>query len=162
MSWATRQELTPAQQFQFLARNPICAGSGTIGARGLSWTFDVQPTPLHRQYRARIEFDKGRTPKVMINDPVLEELARGRPLPHIYRDPTRLCLYLPGTEEWHGSMRIDLTFVPWTSTWLFYFEEWLASGEWKGGGQHPEPDHSEQYPRRARRGALASMSRGGW
>jgi hypothetical protein len=27
--------------------------------------------------------------------------------------------------------------LPWAAIWLFYFEEWLASGEWKGGGEHP-------------------------
>ena len=34
-------------------------------------------------------------------------------------------------------MRSDQTVVPWTSLWLFYFEDWLASNEWKGGGEHP-------------------------
>lgn len=34
-------------------------------------------------------------------------------------------------------MRLDLTVVPWTSLWLFYFEDWLDSGEWRGGGMHP-------------------------
>jgi hypothetical protein len=42
-------------------------------------------------------------------------------------------------------MRLDLTVVPWTALWLFYFEEWLASDDWKGGGMHPETgdDHEE-------------------
>ena len=31
-------------------------------------------------------------------------------------------------------MRLDQTVVPWTSLWLFYFEDWLSSDEWKGGG----------------------------
>ncbi len=34
-------------------------------------------------------------------------------------------------------MRLDQTIVPWTALWLFYFEEWLESNEWKGGGEHP-------------------------
>jgi transposase InsO family protein len=36
-------------------------------------------------------------------------------------------------------MRLDQTIVPWTSLWLFYFEDWLSEGEWRGGGEHPEP-----------------------
>jgi hypothetical protein len=28
----------------------------------------------------------------------------------------------------------------WATLWLFYFEEWLASDDWKGGGMHPEMD----------------------
>jgi hypothetical protein len=34
-------------------------------------------------------------------------------------------------------MRIDDTIVPWVYLWLAYFEEWLWSDDWKGGGEHP-------------------------
>lgn len=34
-------------------------------------------------------------------------------------------------------MRIDQTIVPWAVLWFFYFEEWLLSDDWKGGGMHP-------------------------
>ena len=78
-------------------------------------------------------------------DPDLSELAGERPLPHVYHDPLRLCLTLPGTREWTGTMRIDQTFVPWATTWLYYFEEWLISDEWKGGGKHPDPTDTERY-----------------
>jgi hypothetical protein len=51
-----------------------------------------------------------------------------------------LCLFLPRAKEWDGMMRIDQTFVLWTEVWLYYFEEWLASNDWKGGGEHvPAP-----------------------
>jgi hypothetical protein len=42
-------------------------------------------------------------------------------------------------------MRLDRTIVPWIALWLFYFEEWLASDDWKGGGMHPkiDEDHEE-------------------
>jgi hypothetical protein len=45
-------------------------------------------------------------------------------------------------------MRIDQTFVPWVATWLFYFEEWLASDDWKGGGEHPNLEDHEARRRR--------------
>ena len=73
-------------------------------------------------------------------------LAGGRRIPHLYQQkPPRLCLYLPRTYEWQSWMRLDQTIVPWTALWLFYFEEWLASDDWKGGGMHPEidDDHEE-------------------
>jgi hypothetical protein len=44
---------------------------------------------------------------------------------------------LPKAGEWNSSRFISETIVPWTSLWLFYFEEWLLSDEWKGGGVHP-------------------------
>ena len=34
-------------------------------------------------------------------------------------------------------MPLDETVVPWAALWLFYFEEWLVSDKWKGGGAHP-------------------------
>lgn len=86
-----------------------------------------------------------------ISDPDLSQLAQGRELPHVYKNPTRLCLYLPGSGEWLPSMRVDQTFVPWTATWLFYFEEWLHSDDWKGGGEHPSADDADRYTRRVRR-----------
>jgi hypothetical protein len=72
-------------------------------------------------------------------DPHLPTLASGRELPHVYeQDPTRLCLYLPGSGEWSSAMRISETIVPWSVLWLFYFEDWLATGDWGGGGIHPQ------------------------
>jgi hypothetical protein len=50
----------------------------------------------------------------------------------------RLCLFDPQTAEWSPGAAIADTIVPWTYEWLFYFEEWLVSDEWKGGGRHPE------------------------
>jgi hypothetical protein len=146
-----RPNLTPAQHFIFLRANPVCAGTGRLYAIGLTWEYRVRPTPLSREYLVRITFDRGAIPDVFIIEPDLLKLAGGRPLPHVYQNPLRLCLTLPGTQEWTGTMRIDQTFVPWAAMWLFYFEEWLVSDEWKGGGQHPDENHSEQYNRSVRR-----------
>jgi hypothetical protein len=41
-------------------------------------------------------------------------------------------------------MRLDQTVVPWATLWLFYFEEWLRSDDWKGGGMHPEVDDDDE------------------
>lgn len=152
MGWGTRPALTPAQQYLHLQRNPSCAGTGTLGARGLVWRYLTRPTVLSREYAVRIEFDRNDIPKAFINSPDIEELAEGKELPHIYHDPVRLCLYLPLAKEWHASMRIDDTFVPWIATWLYYFEDWLACGEWRGGGAHPGVDDDEHPNRRLRRG----------
>jgi hypothetical protein len=60
-----------------------------------------------------------------------------RALPHVYPLNT-LCLFL-GNREWHESIPIADTLVPWASEWLLYYELWLATGEWLGGGEHPPP-----------------------
>ncbi len=146
-----RPALTPAQQFLFLKNNPICAGEGRLNHRGLVWNYGVRPTLLSREYSVRIRYDKGDTPSVFVREPDLAVLAGGRDLPHVYKNPTRLCLYLPGSGEWLDTMRIDQTFVPWAATWLYYYEEWLVSDDWKGGGEHPGNNDEASLNRRVRR-----------
>jgi hypothetical protein len=128
--------LTMAQQYVNLRGNPLSAGDGCLRAGKLTWLYATSPSPLSRDYMIRIEMASD-LPRIFVDDPDIEILAGGRGLPHVYRKPTRLCLYLPGTREWQPWMRLDQTVVPWTSLWLFYFEDWLDSDEWKGGGTHP-------------------------
>jgi hypothetical protein len=136
-----RKSLTAAQQFVNLRGNPVCRGDGILRAGRLVWCYSATPLPLSRDYDIRIEFQQGNKPEIFVDGPNLHLLAGGRRIPHLYRQrPPRLCLYLPGTCEWQPWMRLDQTVVPWVVLWLFYFEEWLASDDWKGGGMHPEED----------------------
>ena len=38
--------------------------------------------------------------------------------------------------EFNSSKLIANTIIPWTVEWLYYYELWLATGEWLGGGEH--------------------------
>ena len=139
-----KHRLTAAQQLFMLKRTAICRGDGALHHHRLIWEFPVTPSPLSRTYRVKIEHEELSTPKVFVIDPDLHVLADGRKLPHIYAShPPRLCLYLPGTKEWSSELLIAMTIVPWTYMWLFYFEEWLLSNDWKGGGEHPESNDDE-------------------
>lgn len=67
----------------------------------------------------------------------------GEPPQHVYRlgyhpDFPRLCIYDPVDDHWHPSEPIVDRIIPWTIKWLFFHEEWVLTGEWKGGGRHPE------------------------
>jgi hypothetical protein len=151
MRFSEPKPLTAAQQFLLLKKNPLSAGGGTLGSGCFEWRFRATPTPLSRVYEARLEFAPDRSPRVYIETPDLVLLAGGKKLPHVYeQSPTRLCLYLPRTYEWLPWMRLDQTIVPWTSLWLFYFENWLSEGEWRGGGEHPEPRDVERRISRSR------------
>ena len=152
MYWSAKPALTLPQQFLLLRNNPICVGEGSVNHRRLVWNYRVRPTLLSREYAVQIFYERDDGPKVLVRDPELSVLAGGRDLPHVYKHPTRLCLYLPGSGEWIDTMRVDQTFVPWTVTWLFYFEEWLESNDWKGGGEHPGDRPEPVYNRRVRRG----------
>ena len=151
-----KKALTLPQQHLLLKGNPNCQGVGRIAAGRLVWRFDARPTVLSRRYRLRVQYYAGKNPDVFVEEPDLELLAEGRELPHVYRKPLRLCLYTPGTGQWTPAKRIDQTIVPWTYTWLFYFEDWLAHGEWNGGGKHPGENPTLTPNRRARRARTRS------
>jgi hypothetical protein len=141
-----------AQQFLALRSNPICGGTGELKRERLTWRFTARPSALGRSYQARIEYEQKGPAGVFIDAPDLHVLAEGRKLPHVYSDhPPKLCLYLPGAFEWDRNMRLDKTLVPWTALWLFYFEEWLWSDDWKGGGMHPSDLGDRMARRRPRR-----------
>jgi hypothetical protein len=157
MRYGRPRALTAAQQFINLRGSPLSMGDGILHAGRFAWTYETMPSALSRVYRIRIELNHDLSPDVFVEDPDLQGLAGGRRLPHIYPNPTRLCLYLPGTTEWRPWMRLDQTIVPWTSLWLFYFEDWLASNDWKGGGEHP-PEIPDTRPGRRRFGPRAVLN----
>lgn len=102
----------------------------------LTMTADLQPTPMSRQYNIKIDYRLGASPDVLVVAPKLELHRDAEELPHTFPGE-KLCLHLPG--EWTPSMYIAHTTVPWTSEWLFYYEIWLVTGDWEGGG-HGEPE----------------------
>lgn len=117
------------------AQNPH--GVGRVQRANLTWQFDAQPTPVSRTYRMRLEYALRSAPQIFVVAPNLQALAEDRHIPHLYdQGRGRLCLYLPRTGEWHDRRLLADTLVPWSVLWLFYFEEWLISDEWKGGGVH--------------------------
>lgn len=136
------QPLSPAQQLLWLDASSAGHGAGVLRHGRLIWEFDARPTPLSRSYRLRVTYRHNETPEVVVVDPHLPTLAEGKELPHVYQqDPPKLCLYLPRNGEWSATMKISETIVPWSVLWLFYFEEWLSTGEWNGGGVHPKGRH---------------------
>lgn len=94
---------------------------------------EVQPSGVCSVYRVRIEYRIGALPSVFVEEPALRERKAGQGIPHTY-SRKELCLFLPGTNEWRPDKPLATTLVPWTTLWLFYYESWLVTGEWMGGG----------------------------
>ena len=137
--------LSPEQQWVRLKSSPICRGHGQVRRGELTWEFDARPSPFSRVYRLRIRFKQFASPDVIVLSPNLKTLADGRSLPHVYSDrPVRLCLHFPRYDEWTLDKSIAETIVPWAYLWLFYFEHWLATDEWQGGGKHPGDEDAEK------------------
>lgn len=132
-----KRRLNLAQQLASLHRL-YPDGKGSIRHPILTWEDQLRPTALNRSYSTAVMYQLGLVPRTYVLNPSLRELANGRRIPHLYSQvEQRLCLYLPNAGEWNPSKFISETIVPWTLLWLFYFEEWLATNEWKGGGVHP-------------------------
>ncbi|HYD75305.1 hypothetical protein [Ramlibacter sp.] len=105
----------------------------------LTYEFSMGP-PGGRMYRCRLVLERGPAwPEVLVLSPDLSQLAGGRELPHTYGRKglaTRLCLWRPDSGEWTPMRRLGDTVIAWTAEWLAYFEDWLFSDEWLGGGVH--------------------------
>lgn len=97
---------------------------------------------MARVYQCLLKVYPSNLPELLVMDPDPQRLATGRKLPHVYQhkgEGTKLCLWLPRAHEWVPQMRFKETYLPWAAEWLDYFEEWLVTDVWAGGGEHPEP-----------------------
>lgn len=113
-------------------------GHGEVRGRVLIWFETLTPTPLSRSYKLQLTYALGKHPAVRVVSPALEALAKGRKIPHLYsQHNAELCLYMPSWREWTSGTWLAHTIMPWSILWLYFFEGWLATGEWQGGGQHP-------------------------
>lgn len=138
------RQLTIAQQYLALQAGAVSAGRGSLRHGKLVWEFITKPSPISREYRIRIVYQSDHPPQVFVVEPDIKALAGERQLPHVYEQrPTRLCLYLPGSGEWSPVLKLSETIVPWAVLWLYYFEHWLATDEWLGGGKHPEANREK-------------------
>lgn len=143
---------------QYLALKQFCPGTVVISNndKTVQWEGTLQPTPFSREYRVVIRYTLSHPPVCIVRDPDLPALAEGRAIPHVYQNQTgirgtQLCLYLPVVKqkskvsEWQPTMFLANTTLPWASMWLLYFEFWLSSGEWDGGGvEHNVIQESER------------------
>lgn len=100
-------------------------------------TGDLCPSSLSETYRVRISQRGGERPEVRVLEPALRCRKDEEKIPHMYGQE-RLCLFLPGSGEWNPDDPIALTIIPWAVLWLYFYEVWHATGEWLGGGIHPE------------------------
>ncbi|WP_241822615.1 hypothetical protein [Herbaspirillum sp. C7C8] len=112
--------------------------------RELIYRFSISPSAVSRIYECELRVRPGKdAPEMFVLSPNLYELSDGKYPPHIYAHSgkgIKLCLWRPKYGEWKAAMKLSETYIPWTAEWLLYFENWLATGEWEGGGEHP-PRH---------------------
>lgn len=96
----------------------------------------LQPTAVSEEYVIKIRARVGsKIVGVFPVSPKIGRLSNGKKVPHMYKDGS-LCLFYPKYCEWNYTDSWAETLVPWTSLWLYFYELWLQTGEWLGGGIH--------------------------
>lgn len=106
----------------------------------LTWAGVIRPTPLSKEYRTLLVYKIGESPKIWVIGDELEKLE-DKDFPHNYHKDidnkmVRICLYR--YSEFNAQKIIADTIIPWTIEWLYFYELWLATGVWLGGGDHPQ------------------------
>ena len=122
-----------------------------------TWTGEL--SPIRRPYTVQVSFIRrswingleliyGYVPRVRLLNPKLEvrHHRTGEFAHHVYWDfndleRSPLCLYDPAADppEWRWDRDfIADRIIPFTANWLACYESWQATGEWTGGGRHPE------------------------
>ncbi len=112
--------------FNYRVRNGVLIGRGTI-----------KPGPLTDEYDFSLEYKRGRVPTVRILRPPIYTKQGGKVLGHTY-EKDKPCVFRPKF-DWSVDKVIANTVIPWLALWLQFYEVWLATGKWLGGGEHPSP-----------------------
>ncbi len=97
----------------------------------------LQPTARSETYLVEIKYRHLTPPQISVLKPELIKNFNGDAIPHIYPGE-KLCLFYPKYCEFRYIDFISDTIIPWTSLWLYYYEDWHISGDWNGGGIHPK------------------------
>lgn len=97
------------------------------------WQGNVQPTESSEIYTLKIIYKLDNSPEIQIVSPKIQLFGDAKKPPHTFKDKS-LCLYYSKYGEWNSDDYIADTIIPWISLWLLYYEGWLATGEWHGGG----------------------------
>jgi hypothetical protein len=106
--------------------------------------------PILRGYEVRIVYWPRRqqnSVQVYLLSPRLQLARRGArdTISHVYLNRRRpeksgLCLFDWRDHEWKPSQPLASTIIPWAAEWLAFYELWLMSGVWEGGGHDHGPE----------------------
>lgn len=96
----------------------------------------ISPTPRSRWYTYEVKYKSQQNIRIFILDPLIKTELNGKKAEHLYKDGS-LCLFFPKAKEFDSKKLIVDYIIPWISLWLFFYEAWLVTGKWLGGGIHP-------------------------
>ena len=124
------------QAFHMRSKWPGFRRSGN--ERSSTWRGQLRPHELSPAYEVSVQYTTPKWPKVRVLTPAINPKA-----PHLFPDKT-LCLYWPEEWQWHAYRLLADTILPWAALWLYFYELWLATGEWLGPSAPHAPQGKDQ------------------
>ena len=109
--------------------------SGRLIRNTLVLNGNVQPTALSPEYSIRIQYILKKRPIVKVLSPKLKLHPDRDKLPHIFTQNNSLCLYYNDFDYYNDYL--SDTIIVWITWWLYFYEIWITTGKWLGGGRHP-------------------------
>lgn len=136
MSYKNRRVLTLQKQY-----TSICATypdfNATLFRSKLIVYGNIKPTARSEIYSFRLRYSLPNHLDIIITNPKLKPNFKGERVPHVYSG-MKLCLYQPNYKEFTPSQYLSRTVFGWISLWLYFYEIWHITGDWLGGGEHPD------------------------
>jgi hypothetical protein len=129
-----RKEVLPLGQQVIRMQREWPGFKGTINRNEVVWIGQITPTKMSHTYTLLIKYKAPDRPVVEVISPPLLPLPDKR-IPHRFPGGD-LCLHKHG--QWTANMFIANTIIGWAALWLFFYETWLITGEWEGGGEEPK------------------------
>lgn len=120
--------------FQFIKKD--------IEGTDLKMELELQHSSKSKKFVVELEYiEANKIPKIFIDAEQFPE-DKLEEIPHKYGIKNRkgkkyveVCLYYK--KEWNRTMNISDTIIPWLIEWLYFYDMWLITGKWCGGGKHP-------------------------
>lgn len=103
------------------------------------------------RYKIRIDYYSKGSPDVYVVSPEinmsssLEIHTFGMKFHGAYnRELPRLCLTHYDSDKWNSDILLTESYIPWAIEWTEFYELWLLTGRWYGGGIHPGGDKKNE------------------
>lgn len=108
----------------------------TLNGDVLTATGQLRPTARSQTYQLQITYKLKNNPDIILRSPKIDRNFKEEMPEHLYSQE-RLCLFRPIYGEFKFSDFLSETILPWTALWLYHYEVWHLTGDWLGGGEHP-------------------------
>lgn len=104
------------------------------------------------KYKIRIDYYKKGFPNVYVVNPEIDmsESLEIHTFGNYYhgaykKELPKLCLTHLETDKWDSSILLTESYIPWAIEWTEFYELWLLTGKWYGGGVHPTKGEVKEH-----------------